>query len=160
MQFQTWKTITVGDVVSTKDFEKALSALGVHCQEIFGGSIEQDIEISNVKKEIDLVNVSPRELGFSENTNLSIVAKKAILLGLKECPRETPLQLRIKYLDQPAGESLIVASGPYSDSALNSYVMRVATSANGEKRLDMVLFKTLHRFPHNLNVDIRLVFSK
>lgn len=64
------------------------------------------------EQEVELVNVSPAEIGFEDGAKRSRVQDRAFNLGLELCTAETGPQLRIQYPDQPKGESLEIQMKP------------------------------------------------
>jgi hypothetical protein len=67
------------------------------------------------KKEIQLVVVTPRDLGLDTSTLKEIYAA-AKAQGYELCPPEVGPLLRVNYPDQPRGEWLIVGMEPIADS--------------------------------------------
>jgi hypothetical protein len=70
--------------------------------------------LSRIKQELDLVVVSLVDLGFRADANVALegIYDRAELLNYSLCPAEVGPQLRLQYLDQPAGEFLHVAMEP------------------------------------------------
>lgn len=62
-----------------------------------------------------LVRVYASQLGFSQTTSRADIYKQAQLHGLGICCRDVGPLLRLQYLDQPFGETLIVGSEPIFD---------------------------------------------
>jgi hypothetical protein len=75
--------------------------------------------LSRIKQQIDLVVVSLVELGFAADANVALedIYDRAELLNYSLCPAEVGPQLRLQYLDQPAGEFLHVAMEPIATFA-------------------------------------------
>ncbi len=76
-------------------------------EELFRG-----LEIAVEEIEVDLVRRSVRDLGFDHSTQLPELYAAATGTGLELCPEEVGPQLRLKYLDQPEGETLHIGMNP------------------------------------------------
>ena len=88
--------------------------------------------LSGKKTEVELVAVSPAELGFTgETATLRNVYARAQLLGLLLAPAEVAPQLRLQYLDQPIGEFLIMAIEPIRTWAGVPVILTVANGGAG-----------------------------
>jgi hypothetical protein len=139
----TWKTVTLGTYRSTNALLEALDSegcgrtgqdlarhetrliavsngrpkarplcsLGTSAAEIIGSPA---FNLSKRKRELDLVVLSPPELGLAANGEypLEEIYGRAERLGFGLCPAEVGAQLRLQYLDQPLGEFLHIAMRP------------------------------------------------
>ncbi|MDA9392627.1 hypothetical protein WN73_19030 [Bradyrhizobium sp. CCBAU 45394] len=128
-----WKRITVGTFRDLAALRGAMSALGCgvgsSADEIIG---RPAFTLSGKKAEVELVAVSPAELGFEGKTAaLRDVYARAQLLGLLLAPAEIAAQLRLQYLDQPIGEFLILAMEPIRTWAGEPVILTVANGGAG-----------------------------
>jgi len=64
---------------------------------------------------VHLVRISVAQLGFLVGASYSAICDRARQFGLELCPLIVAPQLRLHYLDQPLGETLIVATMPLKD---------------------------------------------
>lgn len=107
---KVWKTIKLGTGLKTADgFRKALvdggSRIANSANQMFRKRV---FTASKTERELDLVNVSPRDLGFKKQTTYKKVCAKAKKIGLELCPSEVGPQLCLQYKDQPKGEWLVI----------------------------------------------------
>jgi hypothetical protein len=72
--------------------------------------------VSTDKAEVDLMVISPAELGFSDGASYKDICTRAIELGLELCPAEVGPQLRLQFDDQPWGDWLRIAMQPIEGS--------------------------------------------
>jgi hypothetical protein len=132
-QVPVWKRIAVGTFRDLAALRGAMSALGCgvgnSADEIIG---RPTFTLSGKKTEVELVAVSPAELGFTgETATLRNVYARAQLLGLLLAPAEVAPQLRLQYLDQPIGEFLIMAMEPIRTWAGEPVILTVANGGAG-----------------------------
>ncbi|MFA6552749.1 MAG: hypothetical protein WCT19_04615 [Candidatus Paceibacterota bacterium] len=119
VMFPIYKSIKLGTGLYTPShFREALEIAGCKNSEWSTLTMDQnEFHILSQKLEIDLVNVSPEDLGLlprGENDPLRNrhIYEKGLELGLELCPAEVGPQLRLQYLDQPEGELLLIAMKP------------------------------------------------
>jgi len=67
------------------------------------------------ERDLNLVKVSVRELGFPEGAKISEIYARAEAIGLCICGVEVAAHLRLQYPDQPQNESLWLAMEPQKD---------------------------------------------
>ena len=85
-------------------------ALGESAAEMIG---RPAFALAGARTQADLVVLSVPELGFEGNlASVADIHARARQLGLELCPAEIGPQLRLQYLDQPAGEFLRIAMEP------------------------------------------------
>ncbi len=65
--------------------------------------------------EVDLVVVTPSDLGFSDKASYRKIYKKAKKIGLELCPPDVGPQLQMQYIVEPMGERLIIGMVPLTD---------------------------------------------
>jgi len=124
--FKTWKTIKLGGATSAQDFTDSMKAKGVtvttggttnSAEELLGKS---DFAIASSPTTVDLIRVTPRDLGFDKRKpEHTLLYKKAAELGLGMCSLEVGPQLRLQYLNQPKGEVLYVGIQKEANYAMN-----------------------------------------
>jgi hypothetical protein len=111
--FPIWKRITLGTQRGVNATRDALDAAKVHvgdsADEILG---RPAFPFSKTRMELDLVVVTPADLGFAGSTPIADIYRRAEEFGLELCPAEAGPQLRLGYLNQPVGEFLHIAMLP------------------------------------------------
>lgn len=137
--WQAWKTIKLGTGLKTADdFRASLKDSGMKiggwANDILGKS---EFVVAAEKKEVDLVKVTVRELGFKEGATREQIYTRAKELGLELCPSEVGPQLRLQYMDQPNGEWILIGMDPIRASDGFLGVFRV-------ERLDSELWLDSH----------------
>lgn len=143
-------SIKIGTGLATgEEFAKAIEAkgcvLGLDWPEymmgaagptIHGRKIRNQFEISKVPVTLDLVKISPKDLGLDPETRPTVgqVYSAAKKLGLELCPMEAGPQLRMQYIEQPYGEWLHIAMEPITfeyENGLDRRIMLFAVHNNG-----------------------------
>ncbi len=99
--------------------------------EYAGNVLDSQTPIASAETEVDLVIVTPAELGFTDLPTYGQICDRAIELGLAICPREVGPALRLAYPDQPFGEWLRVAMEEVTDSRGRRSVFRVERDGVG-----------------------------
>lgn len=115
-QFKVRKTIKLGLHKTSAEYRKALKKAGVDIGVYAGKILDEQTPIAETETEVDLVVVTPRELGFRKEPTFTQICDKAIEKGLQRCPREVGPALRLAYPEQPLNEWLRVAMEPVADS--------------------------------------------
>jgi len=128
-----WKTIEIGSFPDSIALRNALNAadcaIGGQAEEILA---RPAFTVVARKMQIDLVAVSPAELGFDgDSVSLADIYVRAGQLGLRPAPAEVGPQLRLQYLDQPVGEFLIVAMEPIRTWSDEPVILTVANGGAG-----------------------------
>ena len=126
-EFKVWKTIKLGTGPKTaEDFQSSIKAIGNKISKWASDILsKRAFTTSDTEMELDLVNVSARELGFEKGATRKEIYERALILGLQLCPAEVGPQLRLQYQDQPNGEWLTIGMEPVSGSGDDLYVFRV-----------------------------------
>lgn len=115
----TWKTIKLERKLDPNSL-KVISK-----DDSFGpGDYFNLISLASLPEPIDakLAITTPREMGFVEPAPYEDILKRALELGLKLCPPTVGPELRQKYADQPAGESLLIAMEPIPSAEEAPYI--------------------------------------
>jgi hypothetical protein len=136
--WKTWRTIKLGTGLKTADdFIKVLKKADCEITD-WGKDIigKPAFTVATEEMEVELVNVSGAELGFTSNVTRADIYKRAVELGLDLCPNEVGPQLRLQYKDQPEGEWLLVAMEPIIGSGGGLSVFIVGRDGGGELWLD------------------------
>jgi hypothetical protein len=99
---------------------------------------------STAKEEtIQIVNISPADLGFKKETNYKSICKRARKFGLETCSLDLATMLRIEYKNQPENEHLVVAIDIIEDAFFTLYM------ENEVPILDAGNLKTIDTFSEN-----------
>ncbi len=107
-QFPVWKTVKLGLASSVRNY---LEQIKQNFQYNFYHDEVEEFRICRTL-EVDLVKVTPIDLGLELPAKYPEVCAVARQRGLEICPQETGMALRLEYDNQPSGESLIVVSEP------------------------------------------------
>jgi hypothetical protein len=122
----TWKTVTVGTFADVHALQKALIdsgfRIGTWAEDVLNSP---NFTISPQQREINLVRVTPQDLGFPSGALRTAIYKKGLEFGLSLCPLEVGPQLRLQYSDQPRLESLQIGMEPQLDSEGHESEFRV-----------------------------------
>ena len=114
---KVWKRITLGTGIDADGYRKAIKAkkmrIGDYANDILG---KPEFTVVTEETEIDLVNVSVKELTGKNKAPLKEVFAQAMARGLQLCPNQVGPELRLQYEDQPEGEWLIIGMEPITDS--------------------------------------------
>lgn len=108
------KTIDLGNNMKNgQDILFAMNQQGIHSDppinEIIGNP---NFVVFPGNKEVDLVTISPVELGLmEERTSYGCICKRAVEIGLEKCPAEVGPQLCLQN-GLPSGEELIICMEP------------------------------------------------
>jgi hypothetical protein len=129
--FPVWRVITIG----TYNNAKALLAKVEHAGEVNLSASDlmtrRDFRLTMWPHEIKLVRTTVQDLGFPNGAKLEDVYRRARDLGLELLPEETGPILRLEYLDQPRGESLVVAMFPIMGHDGKRYLFSVLHTDGG-----------------------------
>lgn len=66
----------------------------------------------NLPEYTNLVRVTPQMLGFRESVARSVFVQRAADFGYLPCPARVSVELRVRYVTQPMGETVYIASEP------------------------------------------------
>ena len=129
-QWKVWKTIKVGTGInSSNQFLNALHQKGFvipRYDSIRTYPVLDSVKFSKTESSINLVLVPRDQFKGVDHQKFDDLLAKAKSLGLKPCPAEVALQLRLQYTNQPKDESFFVAMEPISlhdkYSKFNNYI--------------------------------------
>jgi hypothetical protein len=109
-----WKRVALGEFRNSFALRNALDAADCGVGDLAEEAIARPtFTLSTTKTEVDLVVVSPAELGLAgESVTLKDVYDRAETLGLSLAPAEVGPALRLQYRDQPIGEFLHIGMKP------------------------------------------------
>ncbi|TAL50584.1 hypothetical protein EPN81_02415 [Patescibacteria group bacterium] len=113
--FPTWKLIKLGLHKSPEAYASVLEAKG-HKINKWARDILMKITCSQEVVDLELVDVSGAELGFTQVYTARECYERAVTFGLYPCPAETGPATRDQYNDQPAGEYRRIAMEAIADS--------------------------------------------
>jgi hypothetical protein len=127
-----WKRITLGRYRGVNTLRAALDAARVRvgdlADEILG---RPAFAFSTMPVEVDLVVLTPRDLGFAREASLADIERRAGQLGFELCPAEVGPLARLAYVEQPAGEFLRIAMKPVPTWGGTSVSLTVANGGTG-----------------------------
>jgi hypothetical protein len=122
-----WKVVKLGAHKNADSYRQALKKAGYEigrwANDMMGHS---NFKIIPKPVDVELVLVTVAELGFPDGATRKDIYEKALSLDLQLCPPEVGPALRLDYLDQPAGEYLLVAMEPIAGSDGALHVFNVA----------------------------------
>ena len=151
-----WKRITLGTQRGVNAMRDALDASKVHvgdsADEILG---RPAFPFSKAKMELDLVVLTPADLGFDGSTPIADIYRRAEHLGLELCPAETGPQLRLDYVNQPVGEFLHIAMLPIATYDGDPVDLTVGNGGAG-----LVLLGGVGRSDLKLHSSVKFVFVR
>lgn len=127
-KFNVWRTLKLG--VGPKDatsFKEALRQggwkLSEHAEQMIDGC---GFKVSSEEMEVDLVNVSIKELGFEGYAEVEHAYQRADDLGLGICPFDVGLQLALQHNDQLEGLDFMIGMEPlHTDSKYGPYIFNL-----------------------------------
>ncbi|WP_271584181.1 hypothetical protein [Bradyrhizobium sp. CCBAU 45389] len=153
----TWKTIAIGGFANPIRLRNELHGMGCNV----GGQAAEILArpaftVSSQKTEVELVVVSPVQLGFTSDTaTLADVYARAREFGFELVAAEVGPQLRIQYLDQPMGEFLIIAMEPIKTWSGEPIILNVANGGAG-----LILIGQDGRAEAGIPTTSRFVFAR
>ncbi|HVT75174.1 MAG TPA: hypothetical protein VHD69_02030 [Candidatus Paceibacterota bacterium] len=163
--FPVWKTIKLGTHKDGPALLKKLIRGGYYVCEgtksFLSGFEETTFDVQDAVEEVNLVCVSPRELGIKGRRTLKFISTKAQGFGLEKCPFEVAPQLRFQYRRQKVGEYLRIAT-EYIPSVVQSDnpVFVVANSKKEGLRLTMYAYMSLRKRKRLWSDRDRFIFIK
>lgn len=152
-----WKTITIGSFGDSLALRNELDRRGCNV----GGQAAEilarpSFTVSSRKMNVELVDLSPAQLGFSSDTvTLADVYARAQQLGFELAAAEVGPQLRIQYFDQPIGEFLIVGMAPITTWSGEPMILNVANGGAG-----LILIGQDGRAEAEVPVTSRFIFAR
>ncbi|AMA57145.1 hypothetical protein BCCGELA001_13390 [Bradyrhizobium sp. CCGE-LA001] len=153
----TWRTIAIGSFADPIRLRNALHGMGCNV----GGQAAEILArpaftVSPQKKDVELVVVSPAQLGFaSDTTTLADVYARAREFGFELVAAEVGPQLRIQYLDQPMGEFLVIGMEPIKTWSGEPVILNVANGGAG-----LILIGQDGRAEAGIPATSRFVFAR
>ncbi|MGY8634845.1 hypothetical protein RAD15_20435 [Bradyrhizobium sp. 14AA] len=153
----TWKTIAIGSFADPIKLRNELHGMGCNV----GGQAAEILArpaftVSSRKTDVELVVVSPAQLGFTSDTvTLADVYARARQFGLELVAAEVGAQLRIQYLDQPMGEFLIIGMEPIKTWGGEPVILNVANGGAG-----LILIGQDGRAEADIPATSRFVFAR
>ncbi|RXH25526.1 hypothetical protein XH99_10330 [Bradyrhizobium nanningense] len=153
----TWKAITIGTFADSLKLRNELDSrgcsVGSQAAEILA---RPAFKISSQRTNVELVNISPAQLGFTSDTvALANVYARAQQLGFELAAAEVGPQLRIQYFDQPIGEFLIVGMESIKTWSGEPIILNVANGGAG-----LILISQDGRAEADIPVQSRFIFVR
>lgn len=135
MPFKVWRSVTIGTYDNPFALGNVIEGLRyltippTHPSDTIDLG---EIAINKMMEKIDLVMVTPAELGFEENPTFSDICKRLEDFGLQPCPQETGFQLALQY-DGPSDDAVyrqypFVGTIPMNSIYLNSQEVKLFVS--------------------------------
>lgn len=111
-----WKVIKLGTFSNMESLVQALVnnqfRIGDWARDVLNSGA---FTVSEREREVSLVRLTAKDLGFPEGAYRVDIYKKAQEMDLKLCSLEVGPQLRLQYTDQPYLESLQIGMEPQKD---------------------------------------------
>lgn len=125
-EFIIWKTVTVGTYKNIEELKQAITDAGFRIGDWANDVLNSpNFSIAVKPTKINLVKVTPADLGFPRGVRRLDLYKKAFEFGLNLCPLEVGPQLRLQYHGQPKLESIQIAMKSQKDSENHESIFRV-----------------------------------
>ena len=103
-----WKRIQIGNHKTIQSLKNAIYLNGCEI-ETSAGTILATMPLRTSIDSLDLVLVTPAELGISKPSTYQDIIRAGCERGLKLNPAEAAIQLRLQYTDQQVGQRLHMA---------------------------------------------------
>lgn len=100
--------------------------MGIWARDVLNSSA---FTLTSIESELDLICISPNELGFKDGAYRKDIYQQALDRGLTLCPLEVGPQLRLQHRNQPVRESLQIGMEPQVDSDGHVSEFRVVHSS-------------------------------
>lgn len=128
-----WKTITLGAFANSFALRSALDAANCGIGDLAEEAIARPAFTQELAKtSVDLVVVTPAELGFKEaSVPLRDIYARSEKFGLNLAPAEVGPELRLQYFDQPVGEFLHVGMKAIATWSGDPVILVVANGGAG-----------------------------
>ncbi len=152
--FPTWKTVKLGTHQNVKELSQALTSRGFRIGD-YAADILKRTPLAQTETEIELVQVTGRDLGFRKATRRDKIYARAQELGLDLVPAEVGPELRLVYSDQPMNEWVLMGMEPIAVSGGNPRVFRVGRYEDG-----IWLYTNYGRPGFEWDPDNRWVFAR
>jgi hypothetical protein len=110
-EWQVWKTIEIGTHNNVEALKKTIENSGGEIDGFARNMLEKVKPAKQIAK-LELVKVTPFELGCKDNAQYQTIMKAGLSKGLELCPAEAGPQLHRQYTDIPEGECIHVAMEP------------------------------------------------
>ena len=114
-EWPVWKIVQGGTYETVDDLRATITKSGVKICDYTKFALLDNVTHCGELIELKLVRVSVAELGFEDGATYSQICARAKELGLKLCPAEVGLKLRLQYLDQPMDTYFYIAMEPITD---------------------------------------------
>ncbi len=157
--FPVWRTVRLGKYETPDEYRRALGwkeettgvSRSIHDSANF---ILNKITCSEGEDCLDLVLISQRDVRINDAVSYGQFCSKVLSLGYRLCPAEVGPALRLQYVDQPDGETVLIAMEAISDRIVERYIFSVENSG----KLD--LFAYYGHAGCTWGIDNRFAFVK
>jgi hypothetical protein len=156
MNYKVFKTIQYGGISKDNLVEQLKNkdvCFNKYAETLLDSSYFQ---VSEDISRVELVKVSLTDLGFEEEPFFADICKTALEKGLSLCPLELGAFLRLKYLEQPEGPYLTIASKTPNDDREypNGFYVR-----NYEGKLWLRGYRSDDDYPWPINSEFIFICS-
>jgi len=154
-EFKVFKVLKLGTGLKNANaFRKAIDDKGMRIGKYANNILDRpQFTMATEETEVNLVVVSVAELGFKDGAWLRDIYARAKKLGLELCPNEVGPQLRLRYVEQPRDEWLLIGMEVIVDLSGNLCLFGVGRSGA------VLWIDGYHGSPDNFwNSDGRFVF--
>jgi hypothetical protein len=110
-RFQSWRTVRLRTFPSTDALLDTLRT-EKYCLKSWAVDILRKSSVTSADTEVNLVNLTVSDLGFSRAVQSERIYARARELGLDLCTPDVGPQLRLQYEDQPQQERLFIGMVP------------------------------------------------
>jgi hypothetical protein len=149
--FNIWKNLKLGTFKNADDLYQRTKEANFDISEI-----ENEIFClftTSTQGEVQIINISLRELGFNNGADYQDICARAKEFGLEFCSNEVGLCLRLQYNDQPKDENFWVGMEALESENFGLQIMCMGHDDNG------LWLRTGYGFPNReFNADDHFVF--
>ncbi len=131
-EFVVFRTVKLGVHKTPEAYRQAHITAGFWIEDYAGQVLDVQTPIGVEDNEVDLVVVTPADLGLKKEPRFKQICDKATALGLQICPREVGPALRLAYPDQPLKEWLWIAMEPVDSPGDDLSVFAVEHGGTGQ----------------------------
>lgn len=155
-QLKTWKTVTVGAYESLHEYERALRQENRILSSGARDLLRKKMTISGTQRKLDLVRVSPTQLGLRADCTYNDVCNRALELGLHLCDLEIGLALQLEHAGR-FDDMLYVSMHPYLFER-EQVILRLSSSL--ENKVSILELQQVSPFASFANPSVSLVFVR
>lgn len=146
--------VTIGGKDS-KQLQKEMLEQGDQITDWAKGMMNRRAFTTSKEQQLELVEVSVKDLGFPQGATRKDIYERAQELGLEVVPAEVGPNLRLQYKDQPMGNYIAIGMEPIADSSGLPKLFNVDHDSDGRFLGSDIWLPGFH-----LNDSLRFVFSR